>query len=221
MSFFSLVGETAVDDNLGALFSQSTKKSDPEYDYTEVDAKKRGEVEKKGDEASKNENNDDKVMKEMEVNDSDEEADDDESEDKKAKDAKLKTDKMAQVKHEDTKERIIDEEKEKRTVFVGNLPVKLKKPSLKKLFSKFGKIETIRFRCAGRPDLKTTKKVAVIKQNFHEERQNICAYVRMSSVEEAEASCSLNGSTLDGLTIRYHEHEVFNIFFSTFTTSCC
>ena len=204
MSFFSLVGETTADDSLGALFSQSTKKSDPEYDYTEVDAKKRGEVEKKGDEDSENENNDDKVMKEMEVNDSDEEADDDESQDKKAKDAKLKTDKMAQVKHEDTKERIIDEEKEKRTVFVGNLPVKVKKQSLKKLFSKFGKIETIRFRCAGRPDLKTTKKVAVIKQNFHEERQNICAYVRMSSVEEAEASCSLNGSTLDGLTIRYH-----------------
>ena len=42
----------------------------------------------------------------------------------------------------------------------------------------------------------------MIKQNFHEERQNICAYIRMSLVEEAEACCSLNGSTLDGLTIR-------------------
>lgn len=198
--FFSLVGETQADESLGDLFSQSTKKSDPGYDYSEVDAIKRGEGEKKGDDDS--EDNDDKVMKEMEVNDSEEEADDEESQDKKAKDVKLKTDKMAQVKHEDTKERIIDEEKEKRTVFVGNLPVKVKKPSLKKMFSKFGKIETIRFRCAGRPDLKTTKKVAVIKQNFHEERQNICAYVRMSSVEEAEACCSLNGSTLDGLTIR-------------------
>ena len=200
--FFSLVGEAKADETLGDLFSQSTKKSDPEYDYSEVDAKRRGEG--KGSEDS--EDNDEKVMKEMEVNDSDEEADDDESQAKKAKEVKLKTDKMAQVKHEDTKDRIVDEEKEKRTVFVGNLPVKVKKPSLKKIFSKFGKIETIRFRCAGRPDLKTTKKVAVIKQKFHEQRQNICAYIRMSSVEEAEACCSLNGSTLDGLTIRYHVH---------------
>ena len=192
--FFSLLGETKPDDSLGDLFIQSAKKSDPEYDYSEVDAKKS---------TSSFEYDDDKVMKEMERNDSEEEADDEESQAKIAKNVKLKTDKLAQVKHEDTKERVIDEQKEKRTIFVGNLPAKVKKPSLKKLFSKFGKIETIRLRCAGRPDMKTTKKVAVIKQNFHEDRQNICAYVRMSSVEEAEACCSLNGSALDGLTIRY------------------
>ena len=64
-----------------------------------------------------------------------------------------------QVKAEDSKERKEDPEKEARTVFVGNLPVTCKKQELKKIFGDFGKIEAIRFRCATRPDLKTTKKV--------------------------------------------------------------
>ena len=64
-----------------------------------------------------------------------------------------------QVKAEDAKERKEDPEKEARTVFVGNLPVSCKKQELKKIFGEYGKIEAVRFRCAARPDLKTTKKV--------------------------------------------------------------
>ena len=66
---------------------------------------------------------------------------------------------ILKVKAEDSKERKEDPEKESRTVFVGNLPVTCKKQDLKKIFGDFGKIEAIRFRCAVRPDLKTTKKV--------------------------------------------------------------
>ena len=44
-------------------------------------------------------------------------------------------------------------------MFVGNLPTTCKKQELKRIFGVFGKIEAIRFRCAARPDLKTTKKV--------------------------------------------------------------
>ena len=67
-----------------------------------------------------------------------------------------------QVKAEDAKERKEDREKEARTVFVGNLPVSCKKQELKKIFGEYGKIEAVRFRCAARPDLKTTKKVWII-----------------------------------------------------------
>ena len=70
---------------------------------------------------------------------------------------------ILQVKAEDSKERKEDPEKEARTVFVGNLPVTCKKQDLKKTFGDFGKIEAIRFRCAARPDLKTTKKVGSIR----------------------------------------------------------
>ena len=82
------------------------------------------------------------------------------------------------VKMEDSKDRKHDPEKEKRTVFVGNLPVHVTVKSLKRRFKEFGEIETVRLRGAARPDLKTTKKVAVIKRQVHENRHNINAYIR-------------------------------------------
>jgi len=111
-------------------------------------------------------------------------------------------DRMAQVKAEDSKERKEDPEKEARTVFIGNLPVTCKKQELKKIFVDFGKIEAVRFRCATRPDLKTTKKVAVIKGKFHEESSNIAAYVRFTEVEMAVKATAFNGSLIEGHAVR-------------------
>ena len=45
-------------------------------------------------------------------------------------------------------------------------------------FKDYGSVETVRLRGAARPDLKTTKKVAVITRKIHENRNNINAYVR-------------------------------------------
>ena len=55
---------------------------------------------------------------------------------------------------------------EARTVFVGNVPIKAKKKTIRQLFEKCGTVETIRFRSAARPDLKTTKKVGTGRQFF-------------------------------------------------------
>ena len=64
------------------------------------------------------------------------------------------------VQKEDDSETFIDPEKEKRTIFVGNIPIGVKKgKALKKVFGDCGTIESIRYRSAARPDLKTTKKV--------------------------------------------------------------
>ena len=106
------------------------------------------------------------------------------------------------MKAEDSKERQEDPEKEARTVFVGNLPVTCKKQELKKIFGDFGKIEAIRFRCAARPDLKTTKKVAVIKGKFHEQSSNIAAYVRFTEKEMAVKATAFNGSLIEGHAVR-------------------
>merc|ERR1711874_173606 len=127
----------------------------------------------------------------------------DESETPEAEKSEIrKHDRMAQVRYEDTKEKKLDFEMEGRTIFVGNLPTSIKKKHLKKLFANFGKIETVRFRCAGRPDLKTTKKVAVITRKFHDDRDNINAYVRFSNEAEATAACAVNGQTVEGHTVR-------------------
>ena len=100
----------------------------------------------------------------------------------------------AQVRQEDGKKRQKDEEKDARTVFVGNLSTKAKEKHVRKLFADIGKVETVRFRGAARPDMKTTKRVAVITGKIHENRSNILAYVRLSSVEEAKkCAAKLNG----------------------------
>jgi len=107
------------------------------------------------------------------------------------------------VQKEDDSETFIDPEKEKRTIFVGNIPIGVKKgKALKKVFGDCGTIESIRYRSAARPDLKTTKKVAVIKNMYHEERTNINAYIRFSTEEEATQSCDLNGTNVQGHIIR-------------------
>ena len=62
------------------------------------------------------------------------------------------------------------------------------------MFCKYGNVETVRFRGAARPDMNTTKKMAVIKRAIHENRHNISAYVRFKERADAEkAAAETNG----------------------------
>lgn len=106
------------------------------------------------------------------------------------------------VKAESNKEKKFDPEKETRTVFVGNLPSNVNVKDIKRKFKEFGAVETIRLRGAARPDLKTTKKVAVITRKINENRNNINAYVRFKERESALKSCQLNGTEFDAHVIR-------------------
>ena len=69
------------------------------------------------------------------------------------------------VKHEEeNRSRPKDEDKEKRTVFIGNLPSTATKKQIITLLKGCGIIEAVRFRGAARPDMKTTKKQAIIQR---------------------------------------------------------
>jgi len=106
------------------------------------------------------------------------------------------------VKAEASKDKKFDPEKEARTVFVGNLPASVNVKDIKRRFKDYGSVETVRLRGAARPDLKTTKKVAVITRKIHENRNNINAYVRFKDKESALKSCQLNGTDFDSHVIR-------------------
>ena len=95
-----------------------------------------------------------------------------------------------------------NEETEKRTVFVGNLPTEITAKKLKKHFEQFGTIETVRFRGAARPDLKTTKKQAIIQKKFHEKRNSLIAYVRFKEESSAKQSVQLNGTSIEDKVLR-------------------
>ena len=60
----------------------------------------------------------------------------------------------------------------------------------------------MRLRSAARPDALTTKKIAIIKRKFNENRNNINAYVRFKIDEDAKKSCDLNGSEFKNHFIR-------------------
>jgi len=109
---------------------------------------------------------------------------------------------LGSVKYEDNKQRVVKPEEDIRTIVVGNLPSTIKPKKLKNLFKPFGSVESVRLRCAARPDAATTKRLAVMQGNFHESRSNISAFVRFETKEEAEKACELNGSEFNGHHLR-------------------
>lgn len=108
---------------------------------------------------------------------------------------------------------------ESRTIFVGNLSVSSDVKSVKRLFKKFGKIETVRIRCAVPADPKVPKKAAVITKEFHPERKSFVAFIRFEEESAAKNALELNGSKVNDLHLRVdmatnakqhdHRHSIF------------
>lgn len=94
------------------------------------------------------------------------------------------------------------EENIENTIFVGNLPNTINHKDLTKLFRKFGKILNSRFRCAIRKELKIPKKLAVIKQEFHDDSKHINAYVKFFSFDSCKAALKMNGEIYQGHHLR-------------------
>lgn len=96
----------------------------------------------------------------------------------------------------------IDIENNENTIFVGNLPNSTSKNQLKKLFRTFGKIANARLRSAIRKELKTPKKLAVIKKEFHEDSTSINAYVKFQNFESCQKALEMNGKLHEGHHLR-------------------
>ncbi|XP_055943174.1 RNA-binding protein 34-like [Argiope bruennichi] len=91
-----------------------------------------------------------------------------------------------------------------RTLFVGNLPVRMTRQGLQKLFAPFGSIEACRLR--GTVPVKSTipKKVAAIKSEFHVGQKSCIGYVVFKDAKDAADALSLNGLLV------YDHHIVVN-----------
>jgi len=98
------------------------------------------------------------------------------------------------------------DERSDNTIFVGNLPVnigvaKLKK-TLKQIFSKYGKVSSVRLRSAGFANTKISKKINFIIENFNQERDSINSYIVFESDESPTKALAENGSLLGDKHIR-------------------
>ncbi|KAK9144298.1 hypothetical protein Sjap_004201 [Stephania japonica] len=101
-----------------------------------------------------------------------------------------------------SKEGFDDEDKLLRTVFVGNLPLKLKKKALLKEFGKFGEVESARIRSVPLVDSKTPRKGAIFKGKINESVDSVHAYIVFKDEKAAQASLSHNMAVLGGNHIR-------------------
>ncbi|NXI70508.1 RBM34 protein, partial [Anseranas semipalmata] len=93
--------------------------------------------------------------------------------------------------------------KNKRTVFVGNLPVNSTAQMLKSLFKEYGQIESIRFRSVVPAEDTLSKKLAAIKRKIHPNMKYINAYVVFKEECDAIKALKKNGTEIaSGFHIR-------------------
>jgi len=114
----------------------------------------------------------------------------------KSADDEAEPKKKKKVKIEETPERL------ERTLFVGNVALTVTRKTLRKLFNKFGELETIRFRSFVGADMKTPRKVALIKKTFHAECKSMNAYIVFKDKDSVGKALQCNGIVLEGLHIR-------------------
>lgn len=91
---------------------------------------------------------------------------------------------------------------DKRTLFVGNLPIGLKRKQLNKLFCDFGKITNLRFRSVAVSDLKLGKKVCMKANKINENATTKNAYIIYDNEESVTKALIKNNEKIDELHIR-------------------
>jgi len=109
---------------------------------------------------------------------------------------KTETKKKKKPKIEESPERL------ERTLFVGNVALTVTKKTLRKIFNKFGELDSLRFRSFIGVDAKTPRKVALIKKTFHAECKSMNAYIVYKDKDSVGKALQCNGTVLEGLHLR-------------------
>ena len=91
---------------------------------------------------------------------------------------------------------------DKRTIFIGNLPIGYKRKKLRKMFDEFGKIESLRFRSVAISDLKLGRKVCLKSNKINENATSKNGYIVFVNEECVENSLSKNGTLINEHHIR-------------------
>ncbi|NWS70373.1 RBM34 protein, partial [Crotophaga sulcirostris] len=93
-------------------------------------------------------------------------------------------------------EKVVDETVNRRTVFVGNLPVSCTPQELKSLFKAYGQIKSVRFRSLVPAEDTLSKKLAGIKRKLHPNAKFINAYVVFKEECDAIKALKENGTEI-------------------------
>ncbi|KAL1461440.1 hypothetical protein WDU94_013340 [Cyamophila willieti] len=96
----------------------------------------------------------------------------------------------------------LNEEQESRTIFVGNLPLKIPRDKVTNMFKQYGEVETVRFRSVPVGDISLPRNACIKMNKIHEKRTNMNAYVRFKNIESVEKALVMNGHVVNEHTIR-------------------
>uniref|UniRef100_UPI00398ECFB8 RNA-binding protein 34 n=1 Tax=Pristiophorus japonicus TaxID=55135 RepID=UPI00398ECFB8 len=97
----------------------------------------------------------------------------------------------------------LERTKNRRTLFVGNLPWECSKQMITAVFKEFGPIESVRFRSVARADTSISRRLATIQRKVHPKRNNMNAYVVFEQDGDAARALSRNGCEIQtGFHIR-------------------
>lgn len=95
-----------------------------------------------------------------------------------------------------------DDEKLRRTVFVGNLTLKVKKKAILREFAQYGAVESVRLRSVPLLDTKVPRKGAVITGKINEAIDSQHAYIVFKEEMSANAALAHNMKEFNGNHIR-------------------
>ena len=133
------------------------------------------------------------------VEPSDNDEDDDISDEEDEESEEEKVEKNNSINNSDVEHSYLEDlKKDKRTIFVNNLPKNVTKKKVEKLFNKFGKIDTIRLRGKIPKSLNISKRTAAITNDLHSKLKTIYAFVKFESEESVKKALSLNGKIFEG-----------------------
>uniref|UniRef100_A0A0N4SX85 RRM domain-containing protein n=1 Tax=Brugia pahangi TaxID=6280 RepID=A0A0N4SX85_BRUPA len=88
-------------------------------------------------------------------------------------------------------------EEKTRTIFVGNAPLSSTRRGIKKLFSQFGTVESVRLRCFAASNKKNTK-----KRDIPSGVRSLTFHIIFKGAKSIEAALALNGEKYDGNMLR-------------------
>ena len=95
-----------------------------------------------------------------------------------------------------------DPERLSRTIFVGNIPVTTTRKELKSFFIGYGEIETVRLRSVPVAKPKYSRKLAIVKKEFHSERNSMNAYVVFKNKSDTDKALKAKGLLFKDMHLR-------------------
>ncbi|XP_015939269.2 uncharacterized protein LOC107464817 [Arachis duranensis] len=90
-----------------------------------------------------------------------------------------------------SKEGFDDEEKLLRTIFVRNLPLKVKKKTLLKEFKKFSEVESVRIRSVPIQDTQKPKKGAILAKKINDAADRYSSLTKLNNLPSCNFNCNI------------------------------